>query len=593
MIEIQERIHTLITSILAEWGIPEVDFVVERPTDPANGDFASNVAMVAYRGFAKAVDSNVPGVKHEGVKWSIRGNNPREVAENISQRLRELQDPNISTVEVAGAGFINIRLSETAIRHTLDEAAEKKNMWGTNERLKGKKVIIEYTDPNPFKEFHIGHLLPNTIGESLSRILEANGAEVRRVNYQGDVGMHVAMAIWGIMHSHEEMPHEDADLRAKANFMGKAYAKGAKAYQEDEKIHTEIASINKKVYEGSDPLVSALYKNGKRWSLEYFEMIYKLLGTKFDRYFFESETAEFGKTAVLASLGEIFERSDGAVVFPGERYGFHTRVFINSEGIPTYEAKELGLAKLKYEYFPYDRSIVVTGNEISDYFKVLIEAMAKVYAKEGLAERTAHIAHGMLRLSTGKLSSRQGNVVTALELIDDAKAKIAERMSEKHEFTDADRVEVAERAAVGAVKYSILRQEIGKDIIFDFDRSLSFDGDSGPYLEYTLARIKSLLRKAEETGIRSPGEHTEPIGDLERMVVRFPEVVLRAGEGLAPHHIANYLVMLAHAFNAYYGKMQIVSERRESAYRVHIARAVGTTLENGLHMLAIPVLERM
>jgi arginyl-tRNA synthetase len=569
MIEIREKIHGRIDDILHERGAGEVRHVVEFPADPAHGDLASNAAMSASKKL---------------------GVSPRELAEHIVARMSEEPDPDLASLEIAGAGFINIRLSDTALRRSVDLAAGDPR-WGTTRHFEGKKVVVEYTDPNPFKEFHIGHLMPNTIGESLARIIAAGGAEVRRVNYQGDVGMHVAMAIWGVMHSHEDMPSEAAPHRDQAAFLGKAYAKGAKAFKEDEKAKEAITRINKQVYDRSDPLVRALYDNGRRWSLEYFEDIYRMLGTRFDHYFFESETAEPGKRVVDAHP-DVFEVSDGAVVFPGEKYGLHTRVFVNKEGLPTYEAKELGLAKMKYDLFPYDLSVIVTANEITEYFRVLLRAMELCYPNEALAQKTRHIAHGIMRLSGGKLSSREGNVVTALSLIDDAKEEILPRIDEARGFSEREREEIAQKSAVGAIKFSVLRQELGKDIVFDYATSLTFEGDSGPYLQYTLARLNSVFRKAEDANQSVEGVVEETPDELERIICRYPAVVLRAQEDFAPHHVTQYLITLARAFNAYYGRKQIVGVP-ESSYRIRLARAVSATLGHGLDLLAIPRMDRM
>lgn len=569
MNDIKELLHARIDEFLMHKGAKEIRHTLEFPADPEHGELASNAALVA----AKTL-----------------GVSPRALAEEIAELLRGAAGTDIAAVEIAGPGFVNIRLSDVALGRAVKTAATDPR-WGETGCYAGKKIIIEYTDPNPFKEFHIGHLMPNAVGEALARLLVAGGADVRRVNYQGDVGMHVAKAIWGIMHSHEEMPSEDAPHREQAAFLGKAYAKGAKAYEEDEKAKMAIILINKQIYDRSDPLVRALYDNGKRWSLEYFEDIYRMLGTRFDRYFFESETAGLGR-AVVEAHPEVFARSDGAIVFLGEKYGLHTRVFVNAEGIPTYEAKELGLAKMKYDFFPYDLSIIVTGNEITEYFKVLQKAMELVYEKEGLAQRTRHIAHGMLRLSGGKLSSRTGNVITALSLIDDVKADILPRIDASRGFSEEKRNEIAEKAAIGALKFAILRQEIGKDIVFDYATSLSFEGDSGPYLQYTLARLTSLLLKAQEAGVADAQGVQDPPAELERLIARYPAVVFRAQEEFAPHHVTQYLLALTRSFNTYYAQKQILGVP-ESVYRVRLARAVARTLSHGLDLLAIPRMEQM
>lgn len=566
---IRDRLHNQIDEFLKRKGAESIRHTLEFPSDLSYGDFASNAAMVAAKGI---------------------GANPRGLAEEIANFLGEIADPDIAAIEVAGAGFINVRLSDAALYRIVEKAADDPK-WGTTDRFLGKKIIVEYTDPNPFKEFHVGHLMPNAIGESIARLALAGGADTRRVNYQGDVGMHVAKAIWGVMHSHEDMPGENAPHREQAAFLGKAYAKGAKAYEEDEKARAAITDINKKVYDRSDPLIRALYDNGRRWSLTYFEDIYRILGTRFDHYFFESETAGPGK-AIVEAHPDVFERSGDTIVFPGEKYGLHTRVFVNADGIPTYEAKELGLAKMKYDFFPYDLSVIVTGNEIVEYFRVLQKAMELVFPEERIAEKTRHVAHGMLRLSGGKLSSRTGNVITALSLIDDAKEDILPRIDQSRGFSGEERDAIAEKAAVGAIKFAILRQEVGRDIVFDYATSLTFDGDSGPYLQYTLARLSSLLKKAGNSDNESSPKTPEKPEDIERLLARYPIVVLRAQEELAPHHVTQYLLALSRAFNAYYGRKQILGVS-ESAYRVRLARAVMRTLSSGMDLLAIPRLERM
>jgi arginyl-tRNA synthetase len=224
--------------------------------------------------------------------------------------------------------------------------------------------MVEYTDPNPFKEFHIGHLMSNSIGEAVARIIEANGAQIKRANWQGDVGMHIANAIWGKMQKPELS-------------WGEAYTYGAQKYEDNK---DEITGINKKIYERSDTEVNNLYDLGRKESLEKFEELYKKLGTKFDHYFFESKEGVEGKQIVEAHLEDgIFEKSDGAIIFPGEKYGLHTRVFINSNGLPTYEAKEMGLNKKKFEVEPdLYKSIIITGNEIKEYFKVFSAIIGKI-----------------------------------------------------------------------------------------------------------------------------------------------------------------------------------------------------------------------
>src|SRR3990167_7384841 len=448
-------------------GVSEAEIQIEHPGELAHGDYATGAALQ----YAKRA-----------------GTKPRELAEKIVEKLGSIE--GVSKIEVAGAGFINFYLSPEAISGVIEEARTNER-WGANSNQEGKKTMVEYTDPNPFKEFHIGHLVTNAIGESISRLFVYAGAEVKRANYQGDVGRHVARAIWGLMQSGDS----PEDVQA----LGRAYAAGAAADTDRSVAKSEITAINKKVYDRSDERINDLYDRGRKTSLEHFEHLYAILGTKFYFYFFESEAGPYGKEVVQSHLKNgVFKESEGAVVYGGEKKGLHTRVFLNSEGLPTYEAKELGLSKMKYEKFPYEKSVIVTGNEINEYFKVLFAAMQEVFPE--LAEKTTHVSHGMMRLEEGKMSSRTGNVITGESLLADlseaARARATESRAENPE-------KLAEQVAVAAIKYQILRQATGKDIIFNREQALSLEGDSGPYLQYAHARAHQLVEKAREQGVEA------------------------------------------------------------------------------------------
>ena len=457
---------------------------------------------------------------------------------------------------------------------------------------------MEFTDPNPFKEFHIGHLYSNIVGESLSRLFEATGATVKRANYQGDVGLHVAKAMWGMTKAlGHNMPKDKDSLQEKVKWMGMCYAAGALAYEKDEQVRQEIVELNGKIF-AQDKTIKALYQKGRKWSLEYFETIYKRLGTKFDYYYFESEVGKTGLTLVRKWLEKgIFEKSQGAVVFSGEKYGLHSRVFINSLGLPTYEAKELGLAPTKYKDFKYDLSVIITGNEIIDYFKVLLAALKEI--DPSLAGKTRHLSHGMIRLPEGKMSSRTGSVITAESLLDEVRARVTRVMgSSEIEIPAKEKEETAEAISLGAVKYSLLRVSLGKDIIFDFDKSLSLEGESGPYLQYTYARCKSILRKAKLNQaklkfneIKFTAEETA----LLRLLYRFEEIVQEAAKKFSPNLVCNFVFDLAQRYNLFYNTTSVLKADTEGAknFRLLLTASVAQVLENGLSLLGIKTLERM
>ena len=526
-------------------GISGDKFSVEVSSNKNFGDYSTNVAMVLKK-------------------------NPNEIAEKIKSDL-------FKKIEVKN-GFINFFVAD---KFFIDNLKNVDKNYGKGKELQGKKVILDYTDPNILKDFHIGHLMSNAIGESLSRIFEFQGAKVKRVCYQGDVGMHIAKAIWGKM-------------KNKNYKWGEAYAYGNNAYDISEDAKKEITDLNKKIYEKSDKNINKLYDEGKKESLKNFDGIYKKLGTKFDYFIFESQTGDIGKKIVEKGLNDgIFEKGEnGAIIFKGEKYGLHTRVFISSEGLPTYEAKDLGLAEIKYKKYAYDQSFIVTGNDINEYFKVMLCAMSVTNPK--LSEKTKHIGHGMLRLPEGKMSSRTGKVITGESLIEKVEELVREKIKDR-ELSKKEKAEIIEVVAIGAVKYSILRQSIGSDVIYDFDKSISFEGDSGPYLQYSYTRASSVLAKAKLEKIKPSFKKTpNEITQLEKIISYFPEIVLQAQKSYEPHYLVLYLTELSREFNNYYSQNKIVDKADEfSPYKIALTEAFTIVMENGLYMLGIKTLEKM
>lgn len=546
---------------------------LEHPGDLAHGDYSTNIALIL--------------AKEQKI-------NPKALAEKIANAMTELPK-EVSKVEVAGPGFINIYLSKDFFVATLQEIRETQN-YGAGDVLNGKKIIVEYTNTNVLKPLHIGHLMGNVIGESLSRIFGYLGAEVKRNTYQGDVGLHIAKTLWGIQNLAEKFAEvQKADLHAQILFIGEAYAHGAGSYEENPLIADEIKAINKKMFDHSDAELNTLYAWARKVSLDHFEELYKKLGTKFDYYFFESEV-EKDAVAIIHKFLEagIFEKSDGAVVFKAENYNpkLHTRVFINSQGIPTYEAKDIAHAVRKYGVYKADQSIIITANEQDSYFKVVLTALAQTFPE--IALKMKHLSHGMLKLTTGKMSSRKGNVITGESLITDMEEAVFVKMAER-EMDEKNRGIIATQVGVAAIKYAILRQGLGHDIIFDPEKSLSFEGDSGPYLQYAHTRTVSVLAKAATTNIKGSLDLVEQeISSLEKLLYRFPEVIARAGNEQAPSYLVTYLVELASAFNSYYADHKIVDEKdSHSAYRVALTQAVERVLANGLYLLGIAVPEQM
>lgn len=559
---------------LGETSIREVVF--ERPQHTEHGDYSTNIALALGQKLSRS---------------------PREVAESLVSRMNTKD--SIEKIEVAGPGFINFFLSKEYLFNELNEALKKKEAYGKGSEWKGKRVMVEFTDPNPFKEFHIGHLYSNIVGESLCRLFEAQGAEVRRVNYQGDVGLHVAKAIWGMLQ--QGIPAQELEkrtLQERAKFLGQSYAAGNAAYGKDEEVKREIDALNVKIF-AQDVSVRELYENGKKWSLEYFETIYKRLGTKFSAYYFESQVGKVGLQIVEEGLKKgIFERSQGAIVFSGEKYGLHTRVFVSAQGLPTYEAKELGLAPTKYKDFKYDLSVIVTGSEVIDYFRVLLKVLEQIYPD--LAKKTRHVAHGMVRLPEGKISSRTGNVMTAEEMIGGVKERVSHLVNSLgSKISEEEKEDAEERIALGAIKYSFLKGNVGKDIVFDVEKSLSLEGDSGPYLQYAYARCKSILSKLNLVKFQYKNLGLVKVSkeemDIMRHIQKFPEIAQEAAERLAPNAIANFALDLAQKYNFFYNTHPVLkAETPELAeFRLCLTAATAQILSANMFLLGIQAPERM
>ena len=558
--EVNNFIREALTSL--GYKIPD-NFSVEVADDTSHGDYASNVAMILAKDLKQ---------------------NPQEIAQSIVAEA--ISKSTFEHVEVAGPGFINFWLSESVLMKNLADIFQKSEKYGNDLSLTRKKYLVEFAHPNTHKEFHIGHLRNIITGESICRILEKSGAKIIRSNYQGDVGMHIAKAMWGV---NKLGITESEDLLERIKFLGAAYVEGNKAYEEG-RAKSEIEEINKKIYEKSDPQLQDLYEKTRSWSLEYFQSIYDRLSVKFDRLYFESEVADLGKKIALEALEKnILVKSQGAIIFSGSKFGLHDRVFISSQGTPTYEAKDVGLANLQFSEYDPDEIFHVVGPEQTGYFQVLFAALESIMPES--KNREKHIAYGWVRLKEGKMSSRKGNVVTGVWLLSEVKDKIIE----KYKLSP----EVAEQIMIGAVKYSFLKVNLASEIAFDIDESISIEGNSGPYIQYTIARIFGLFRKAgiAAQSIDKNLLKTTDLEDQEKQIlcklIHYPEIVNKSAQSTAPHYICEYLYQLAEDFNSYYGSVRILSDEKNKNSRLALSLAVAEVLKNGLDLLGIPSPEKL
>jgi arginyl-tRNA synthetase len=559
ILDIKLQISSSLTEVIKELsGLdPKVEVAITNDLD--KGDFTSNIAL----------------------KLGGKLGSPTEAGERIIEKLREKKDlySKFAKIELINPGFINFYLSEELIISGLEAAIK-----GFSSQKQESTMILEFGDLNPFKEPHIGHVRNLVLGESLARFLEFTGVKVTRVNYEGDVGMHVAKCIWGIQSLGGLEKFESEDLETRAKFLGKAYATGAKAFEEDESVKAEIVSINNKIYI-KDPEIAEVWEKGRKWSLDYFEKLYKKLGVKYEKYYFESEIASDGRE-IVESHPDVFPKDDGALVFRGEEYGLHTRVFVNSAGNPTYEAKDLGLAFKKNQDYPdIGKSIIMTANEQVDYFKVLLKALSVVDTR--LGEKTQHLSFGFVNLKEGKMSSRTGNVVGANWLLDETKNRLKEGFKEVSD-------EVLDELSVGSVKWSMLKFSRESNISFSIDESIDLAGNSGPYMQYAYARIASLIAKRGNANFEAKSVKSleEELLALGRMVCQFEIIVKNSADHFSPNFLIEYLFVLAQKFNAFYEKERIIGTDTEDE-KLAVSLAVKNVIGRGLELLGISTPEKI
>ncbi len=529
------------------------------------GDFATNAAMI----YAKDA-----------------GRVPRELAADLASELKR-RVPQLERIEVAGPGFINMTLRDEALAELTASAAEFRPV-----NYAGQVVVAEYSDANPFKVLHAGHVYTTVVGDAVANLMELAGGDVHRVNFGGDVGLHVGKTMWAIVQAlGGEQPDGLAEIEPsqRAQWLAARYVEGERAYQKDDKAKAEIVALNKRVYEihatrdHTSP-VAQIYWTCRRWSYEAFDAFYARFGTRLEKYYPESEVAGPGLAEVKKHIGTVFDESDGAVVFRGEKYGLHTRVFITRQGLPTYETKDVGLIEKKNEDYHFDRSVILTDYEQMQYMQVVLKAIEQFWPK--LARATTHIPHGKLKLGGGeRMSSREGNIIRATEVLDMTAAA----------FKDAGR-EATDESVLGAVKYAFLKTRIGGDVTYVPKESISLEGNSGPYLQYAHARARSILAKAD-----SGADHTadwlgtgfEPMErSLARMIAQYPSVVQQAVDELMPHYVCTYLYELAQAFNRFYEQNRVVGDKREDV-RLGLVRAYADVLVSGLRLLSIAAPERL
>ncbi len=548
-----EQLKVLIIEAVKELFDVTADVTLTRP-DEQFGDFSSNVALQ----LAKQV-----------------GQNPREIAERLAAYLRS---DVIEKAEVAGPGFINLTLSDRALVSEVLSFSER------NRPLMDFTIVIETNNPNPFKAMHIGHAFNAILADTIANLLDTAGARTHRVSYHGDVGLHVGKSMYALLRYIDGDPSKlDGVPEAERNsFMSRMYAEGSAAYKDDEAAKAEIDELAKQSFTREDPRYAAVYDTVMRWSFQEIDANVARLGSKpVERRFLESEAELRGVRVVRDHTPEVFQESDGALVFKGSEHGAFDNAFVSARGTGLYAARDLGLIQLKTEAYHPDKSYIVTAEEQRAYFKGVIAA-AELCMPE-LAGVTVNIPHGTVRLTTGKMSSRDGEVVEIGWLFD----AIAEAITARGGTPD-------DALIAGALRYEFLRVRVGSDVIFDVNEAVSIQGNSGPYLQYAHARARSILKKTDYDGPFNV-DHLPFLTD-ERLLLRrigeYAEVLERAGAEQLPHHICTYLFELAQKFNSFYEHNRVIGDPREPQ-RLFLVAHYAEVLKHGLGVLGIHAPDRM
>ena len=494
--------------------------------------------------------------------------NPMEVAEEISNK--------IENSFISNPGFINFKLNDNILIEKISVLAENFDVF--SDKFADKTVICEFSDPNPFKVLHVGHLYTSVVGDSISRLFEYAGAKVIRANFGGDVGLHVAKTMYILKQKNPaELTIED---------IAKCYVEGTAAYEDDESAKAEITELNKEIYKinaedihGTE--LSDLYWKGRELSYEYFKDFYAKIGVKFDVFYPESTVAALGLSKVEEELAAgVYEKSDNAVIFDGEKYGLHTRVFVNSEGVPTYEAKDVGLIFKKYDDYHFDKSVVITGNEQLEYMKVVLKSVEQ-YAPE-LVEKTSHLTHGLVKLPGNvKMSSRKGNFLKAVDVL----SMVSGELKDQYNSEDT-------KVSTAAYKYAFLKYKMGGDIIFDPKESVKMTGNSGPYLLYSAVRASKILKSAASKDNLENYTYNIYEKNLAKKLLEYKDVLDEAVAEMAPHKLANYLYEVAQEFSRFYENCPVVGSAEE-AERIKLVKVYNNVLEHGLNILGIEIPEEM
>ncbi|MDT8297204.1 MAG: arginine--tRNA ligase [Spirochaetaceae bacterium] len=519
---------------------------------------------------------------------------PPVLASDLAERLGGEE----SGVGTAGP-YLNIKINRAAaMKRLLVDVEAASDAWGSGNELSGRKVMIEFSSPNTNKPLHLGHLRNDILGESCARILQARGAEVQKVNLVNDRGVHICKSMLAYQKFGDGETPESLGMKSD-RFVGDLYVKFAEWAKENDNAEKEAQEMLQ-AWESGDEEIRKLWELMNGWALTGIEATYRRTGVSFDHIYRESETYLLGKDQVLKGLdsGVFFKADDGSIRLDMTEIGLDTKVLLRSDGTSVYITQDLGTAISRHEQWPFDQLVYVVGSEQEYHFRVLFYALSKLGFT--WAERLFHLSYGMVNLPEGKMKSREGTVVDADDLIDTLASLALTEIKEKGREGDVeDPKGTAEKIAIAALHYFLLQVSPGKDMIFNPEESLSFNGNTGPYLQYMVARISGLIAKASRE-VREAEPRPELLDrddewGLSRRIAEFPTLVSRAADKLDPSILASGLYEIARDFSRYYHEVPIAKadDAVLAASRMVLARAVLVTLKKGFRLLNIPYIESM
>ncbi|MCK5416118.1 arginine--tRNA ligase [Candidatus Parcubacteria bacterium] len=517
------------------------------------------------------------------------GKSPADIASYLMSEFD--RGEMVKGIKIVGF-YLNFTLNKIKMTEgVLNEIKSDKNEYGKNGNGKGKRVMIEFSNANTHKEFHVGHLRNLCYGDSVVKLLNANGSKVIPVSYINDFGIHVAKTLWAYKNFkiNEKLPEN------KGYFLGQTYVLANTKIEEDKTV-SQIIEMTMKSIESRKGEEYELWKKTRQWSIEQFDKIYNELEVKFDDTFYESDFIEKG----LDMVGELYEKevlvkSEGAVIANLEKYDLGVLMFVRSNGTTLYPVADLALAGAKFDKYNLDKSIYVTDNRQGLHFKQLF----KVLELTGHKEKFVHLGYDVVKLPFGMMSSRSGNVITYEDLREQLVVRITEETKKRHKDWSEEKIKkVAHVISVGVIKFEMLKVGANQIITFDIEKALEFSGFTVVYLQYSCARISSIIRKSKVENLEFEVDFNTLLEDREKNLVlklaKYPEIVIRAGEKYDSSIVIKYIFELGQMFNDYYHSVQILSaENKVRNARLVLLEQIRQVIENGLQLLGIEILEEM